>query len=173
MEFIAYNYANQICNQILQSMKIEKLENKKNRANAEIQKKNTNNYALSFIDNRPISAIQKRMQSILNYPIQRMVAYDDAPQALDPRHFSTTDLKSAIDNCVQQKTIIPGWLKDQVLGYLQDELLERDQDMKAHGGGDPGHKHYFELVRTYADKVDSLEVFDDQGVPTDKTALQL
>lgn len=110
-----------------------------------------------------------------NGPLQRMTAYDETNQAMDPRHFSTTDLKAAIDACIAAETPVPGWLQDQVAGYLRDELLERMQDMMRHGGGDPEHQHYFEVVKDYVQATEALKKVPEEApqIPTGGPALQL
>ncbi|WLE95747.1 MAG: DUF4157 domain-containing protein [Candidatus Electrothrix communis] len=110
-------------------------------------------------------------QDITPIPIQRMAAYDNENIDLinDPRHFSTAEIKQAIDVCITNGTPVPYWLKEQISGFLRDELLHRMNDMQWHGGGDQGHQYYFELVQGYVDKIDSLPVEEDpqNQVPMD------
>jgi hypothetical protein len=106
-----------------------------------------------------------------------MAAYDNENIDLinDPRHFSTAEIKQAIDVCITNGTPVPYWLKEQISGFLRDELLNRMNDMQWHGGGDQGHQYYFELVRGYVDKIDSLPVEEDpqNQVPMDGPVAQL
>lgn len=154
-------------------IQIEKTNEKRSIENASMQKKYTDNSTVPFVDNRPTAIIQEQTQKSINNPVQRMKAYDETNPLTDPRHFSTPGIKEAIDACVANGTVIPGWLRDQALGYLQNELNERHQDMQRHGGGDVGHQYYLGLVHDYADKVDSLQINDSKGIPTDETAIQL
>lgn len=123
-----------------------------------------------LVDNRPKSISQ--LKYITTDPIQKMRAYDKTKPHSDPRHFSTADLKKAINKCETKKESVPWWLKKEIDGYLRNELSERNDDMQRHGGGDEGHKHYFERVRNLIDLVASLETNDD-AIATGDAAIQL
>lgn len=106
--------------------------------------------------------------------LQKMKAYDETPQAVDPRHFSTEDLKKSIDTCSNDKTAIPAFLKEEIIGGLQDELNIRHQEMQYHGGGDSGHQHYFKIVKNYVDKMKALPSYEGFNPDRlDKNTIQL
>ena len=172
--------------------RIEKTKENNNRevANSVSQKKSNMKQMLGFADNRPEIVAQQKIQRLINNSsqakqeiqpqtqvvanksIQRMRAYDNAEPLTDPRHFSTTAIKAAIDNCRINGTAIPSWLKEQVSSYLRDELLERWQNMQLYNGGDAGHQYYFDLVQDYVHLVESMDEVGD-SVPSSGPALQL